>query len=118
MQGLEISIARRVNAACSRRGRVFSDRYHLVQLRTPGQVRRAVCYVLNNWRHHRLDRDHGARVALDPFSSAGCFDGWLEDLPRRQVRSDDVVLPVAAPRTWLLATGWRRAGTISAWTVP
>jgi hypothetical protein len=73
---------------------------------------------LNNWRHHRLDRDHRARVAIDPFSSGASFDGWLEDIPPPRQRHEDVVLPVSPPRTWLLATGWRRAGTISAWTVP
>jgi hypothetical protein len=93
---------------------VFDDRYHVTMLRTPSQVRAAINYCLNNWRHHRIDR--GARgLAIDPFSSGHRFDGWREGMRPRQ-RDDD--LPVCPPSTWLLAIGWRRAGSISAWSVP
>src|SRR5262245_51353170 len=56
MQGLQIAAARYLNAAISRvrrrrrTGRVFADRYHARILRTPSEVRRAINYVVNNWR--------------------------------------------------------------------
>src|SRR5262245_20085212 len=58
MQGLQIAAARYLNGAISRArrrrraGRVFADRYHARILRTQSEVRRAINYVVNNWRHH------------------------------------------------------------------
>jgi len=42
MQGLCIRIAKRLNKALGRRGRVFADRYHSVPLTKPRQVRNAL----------------------------------------------------------------------------
>ena len=66
MQSLQISAARKLNAALGRRGSVFVDRYHPVVITTPRQARHALAYVLNNWRRHR---EPGAGP-LDPYSSA------------------------------------------------
>jgi hypothetical protein len=77
IQGWAVRVARGINGHSGRRGSVFVDRYHLEVLRTPTQVRNALCYVLQNARRHgiRLDpRFHGA----DPFSSAWWFDGWRD----------------------------------------
>ena len=75
MQGFQISAAKRLNAAISdgppRRGPVFLDRYHARVLTSPRQVRNAIAYVLNNFRHH-----DGGRTTLDPYASGLCFDGW------------------------------------------
>jgi putative transposase len=128
IQGFQISAARALNQAFAkttgraRRGRVFSDRYHAVPLTTPTQVRHAMRYVLNNWRRHR--EDQGIETMfwdVDYFSSGVSFTGWKElhgasylpSAPKRYVP-----LPVAGPRTWLLAEGWQRAGTISMYSVP
>src|SRR5258705_1033921 len=46
MQGLEVRVARAVNKAAGRSGRVFDDHYFARELRTPAEVRRAVRYVL------------------------------------------------------------------------
>src|SRR5262245_53948148 len=121
MQAFEISCARRINGALTKRmghrhrGQVFADRYHPVVLETPQQVRNALCYVLNNWRRHREEHSwvtpagrRDPRVSgVDPFSSGRGFDGWSVEVDRR-IRPDDEILPVRFAHTWLLTTGWRR----------
>jgi len=102
IQGLAIRLAKAVNRALGRRGRVWGDRYHLRALKTPREVRNALVYVLQNWRKHMP----GFR-GLDPCSSALWFRGWRRVVPTEAARS-----PVAAPRTWLAAVGWRRLGLI------
>ena len=51
IKGLGVRIARRLNAALGRRGRVFSDRYFARALRTPRETWAAVRYVLRNASH-------------------------------------------------------------------
>jgi REP element-mobilizing transposase RayT len=115
MQSFEISLARRINRACGRRGKLFAHRYHATAIRSPRQARNALAYVLNNWRHHREDRGSGA--ALDRFSSAVAFDGWVEGT-RFAIPAGYTPLPVAAAETWLLTTGWRRHPPIDWREVP
>jgi REP element-mobilizing transposase RayT len=126
MQGFEISAARHLNAALSqrtgkgRRGPVFPDRYYVEILRSPRQTRRAINYVLNNWRHHgesQLRVANGWKV--DPFSSAPSFDGF-KDVDARAIEWPEryVPLPVWEPRTWLLAVGWKQHGLIGTTEVP
>ena len=106
MRGLCTSIARRLNALMERTGKVFADRYHERVLTTPRQVRSALRYVLLNARKHGVALRE--RAWLDPCSSAAVFDGWsIEVRPLAHVRSAP---PTSPPRTWLLRTGWRRAG--------
>ncbi len=128
MKAFGISAAKHINAlirdadGTRRRGAVFPDRYHVCILATPTQVRNCLRYVLNNWRHHGEDRGARARTwTLDPFSSAVTFEGWKE----REARGGRFVQPPAhvtplvwTPSTWLLSTGWRKAGLISALDVP
>jgi putative transposase len=85
MQGLSIRIARRVNAAGRRHGKVFVDRFHAVILKSPRQVANARRYVLENHRHHT--REHLPAHWRDPLSTAKS--------------------PLAPPATWLLKEGWR-----------
>ena len=71
MQAMTIRFARGINKALDRSGKVFVDRYHAQQLRTPTQVRNAIRYVLSNARKHLAE--NGIRVRarfVDPFSSA------------------------------------------------
>jgi REP element-mobilizing transposase RayT len=105
MQGLAIRLARAINRALERTGRVFADHYHAQPLRSPRQVHNALLYVLANWRKH-FHSD--PRPALDPCSSAPWFQGWSSRPP---FPSDDP--PVVAPRTWLLSVGWKRHGLLS-----
>lgn len=111
VQGLSVRMARALNRAWGRRGRLFADRYHSRALRTPREVRHALGYVLNNARKHAV-RVEG----IDPFSSGASFDGWRERAARTLVR--EPAPPVVQARAWLLTTGWRRYGLVSVTEVP
>ena len=111
MQGLLIRVAKALNRLWERRGSVFGDRYHDRVLRTPREVRSCLAYVLNNARRHALRLAQG----VDLYSSGCWFDGWKEQLRPRGVPAPR---PVAAARTWLLETGWRRAGLVGVTEVP
>jgi len=101
MKGLAVRLARRINRALGRSGAVLLGRYHERILRSPTEVRRALAYVLDNWRKHALLPP--APGALDPRSSAHLLE------LRGVLSGRDS--PVLVPLTWLLAVGWRtRAG--------
>ena len=100
LQGLAARCAKAVNRAVGRHGSVWSSRYHARALRTPTEARRGLVYVLLNFRK----RLHAA-AAVDPRSSGAWFEGW-----RDRTRLAREASPVAPPRTWLAAVGWRRAG--------
>jgi hypothetical protein len=104
MQGLAIRIARRMNRLAERRGKFFADRYHASILKSPTQVRRALVYVLHNAAHHNPE----LTGAIDVYSSAAYFPGWLERIRLRII--DDGPPPVVPATTWLLETGWTKAG--------
>jgi putative transposase len=92
LQGLAIRVARGVNRASRRRGRVLADRYHARILRTPTEVRNAIHYVLRNLHHHTRE---DARY-VDPFSSLSGEASW-------HVAEDGTAqLVTAHPMTWLL----------------
>ena len=107
LQGLLIRVAKALNRALQRRGKVFADRYHDRILKTPSEVRNALTYVLNNTRRHaaQFGRKLG-RLWVDPCSSARVFFG----LDKRGT------LPEA--KTWLLSAGWKRAGPVRIQDVP
>jgi REP element-mobilizing transposase RayT len=113
MKGFLVSCAKRLNAIAGRRGQVFADRFHSSSLATPRQVRNALAYLLGNWRKHGEARE-GERI--DRYSSAFALPDWGTETI--VVRDVPMLLPVALPRTWLLAEGWRRAGPISPWARP
>ena len=127
MRVFGISCAKQLNAAVSarrgyrRRGTVFTDRYYARALKTPREVRHCLAYVLNNWRHHRADREPLRRAwKIDPFSSALAFDGWKE-----RPAGSRFAIPreyeggwIWTPSSWLLRTGWRRRGLVSIYEVP
>ncbi len=110
-------VARRLNRVRGCKGRVFADRYFLHVLKTPTEVRNALCYVLNNWRHHRSDQ----AWRTDPYSSGALFDGWSDAKAEDQPLwlDPDEPIPIARPKRWLLREGWLRGGgRISTRTVP
>lgn len=88
VQALEIRIARRLNRAMKRGGKVFADRFHAHVLRTPTEVARARRYVLENLAIH-LSRAGEPTTAdgLNSEARPGC---------------------AAPPGTWLLRIGFRR----------
>ena len=123
MQGLSIRVARAVNRALARRGRLFADRYHCRALKTPRAVHFAVRYVLLNARKHRVV----AAGFVDSCSSAP----WFSDFQRpdelafgaaqaraRWRASSGVESPVVLAQTWLLREGWRRWGGFDVDEVP
>jgi REP element-mobilizing transposase RayT len=98
--GLAVRTARAVNRCAWRRGQVSAHRYHHRALRTPGEVRAGLLYVLLNFRKHLR-----APPGIDPRSSGVWFAGW-----RARPRISGDPCQVATPRTWLCAIGWRLAG--------
>jgi REP element-mobilizing transposase RayT len=105
MQGLAVRTARAINRAAGRRGKVWADRYHARELRTPREVRHALVYVLQNWK-----KTVRGALNLDPCATGFWFDGWKGPRPRWSLTAQPS--PVRAPRTWLLTTGWRRCGLL------
>ncbi len=105
IQGLAIRTARAINRAAGRKGKVWADRYHARELRTPREVRNALVYVLHNWKKIVRGAEH-----LDSCATGFWFDGWRGPRPLWSLTSEES--PVRAPRTWLLTTGWRRHGLI------
>lgn len=121
MQALSIRISKGVNRALDRSGAVLSDRYHARALRTPREVRNALCYVLQNHRRHVAgDLLRGGGIIdptwIDPCSSGAAFDGWRGAVAARAVAVAPP--PVSPPRFWLLTVGWRQHGLIAANEVP
>jgi REP element-mobilizing transposase RayT len=100
LQGLAARCAKAVNRAARRHGRVWSSRHHGRPPRTPTEARRGLVYILLSFRKHLR-----AEPGVDPRSSGAWFGGWRDSPPTPHAAS-----PVAPPRTWLAAAGWRRAG--------
>jgi hypothetical protein len=116
IQALVIRIARGVNRACRRSGRLWRDRYHARILRTPREVRNCLCYVLQNARRHAdVLRGIVAPAWIDDRSSGAWFDGWAGSARTAAAAGDRLV---AAARTWLLTTGWRKRGLVRVDEVP
>ncbi len=128
MQSFQISAAKLINRALRlrtgvrRKGQVFADRYNSRALTSPRAVRNALCYVLNNWRHHDENQRIAARTwKVDPYSSAIAFPDWKEraesPILYRPPRTY-LALVTWRARTWLLREGWKRHGLISVYEVP
>lgn len=84
--------ARAVNRVLERRGKVFADRYHAHQLRSPTGTANAIAYVLGNAMIHAARSGRPvAADAVDLLTSSG----------HRQL--------VAQAHTWLLRVGWTLA---------
>jgi putative transposase len=90
VQGLAIRVAKSLNAALGRRGKVFAERFHMHVLRSVREVANAIDYVLANWFRHT-----GRRVGPDDLD-------WLSSAADPSL--------VARVRTWLLRVGWTAAG--------
>ena len=116
MQGLSVRIAKSLNRALGRKGRVFADRFHDRVLTSPRQVRHALAYVLCNARKHGVAPPiRGGPSWADPCSSAAAFDGWSRRVCSAGHFADLIAVALAAtatPRVWLLRIGWRRGGRL------
>ena len=114
VQGFSVRVARRVNRALKRSGKLFATRYHARALKTPMEVRNVLRYVLLNRKHHANGTKFG-KYWFDPYSSAAWFTGWSTPMPRdtdwkRELLAE--AAPTVPATTWLLTTGWRRHGTL------
>ena len=125
VKGFEVSAAKRINARIRaangrrRRGQVFEDRYHVRAISTVRDTRNALCYVLNNHRHHSQRGPLLYDGKLDPYSSAIFFPGWRErTTPEIHIPPDYDPPRVCSPETWLLTKGWKLAPPISCFEVP
>jgi REP element-mobilizing transposase RayT len=111
VQGLAIRIAKRLNKLWKRKGKVFHERFHGRDLKTPREVRAVLEYLMHNARRH------GYRVAAegpDPYSSGRWFDGW-----RGWGANTLWSAPLARARAWIVTHGWRRLGLIEVrWRSP
>jgi len=117
VQGLLIRIARALNKLWQRRGKVFADRYHDRILKTPREVRDVLRYVLGNARKHAAEgREVSVPQAIDTYTSAPWFDGFLESVTVRGIEA--MPRPVTDSRTWMLTIGWRRHGLLSVHDLP
>jgi REP element-mobilizing transposase RayT len=114
MQGLAIRVARRLNGALGRRGRVFAERFHAEALDTPRRARNALAYVLLNGRRHVAKMGLVPREGWDPCTSAPFFDGWTHPCDL-EVDHDAPVVPA---RSWMLNIGWRRWGLVDPCEIP
>jgi hypothetical protein len=115
VQGLAIRLARRLNSALKRKGKLLGPRYHAVAPRTPTQVRNTLRYVLLNRTHHAAGKRSYAGW-IDPYSSGIWFRGWQAPIRMNVGWNRDVAqleAPTKPARTWLLRVGWRRAGPLS-----
>lgn len=108
LRSLIIRIAKRLNRVLGRAGRLWADRYHRCDLTSPRAVRRALVYVMCNFKNHvhRPFLD-----AFDVFSSAFWFKRWRRPfgLPARFL-DDGTGPPVVDAETWLLSYGWQILG--------
>jgi len=106
MRSLMIRAALRFNRVLGReRGRLWGDRYHRRDLKTPRQVRTALVHVLAKYKKHHRVTD--GRPRIDPCSSAVWFERWVahRKLP-------DEPSPVVPARTRLLSSLWQKHGLI------
>jgi putative transposase len=92
MQGLCVRLARALNEALRRSGRVFADHFHSELLRSPTRLVNAIRYVLGNAEHHY------GKAGADVFSSEAA----------------DAVEVLAQPVGWLLRSGWSLAPRVLA----
>jgi putative transposase len=92
MQGLNVRLAKALNAVLGRRGSFFADHYHSRLLRSPTEVANAIRYVETNAHRHYGER------GLDWFSS------WAPGMQNI----------VCSAMGWLLTVGWRRGRRSSA----
>jgi REP element-mobilizing transposase RayT len=110
MQGLAIRLAKGLNRHLGRRGKVFADRWHGRELRTPREVRNALVYVLFNRNRH-----NPTLVGPDPCSSAIWFSGWAPGAAARIARAigpPAPLRPTVDAETWLAATGFQKFGLL------
>ena len=111
-QGLAIRFARAFNHVFERSGNVWAERHDRRAIRSPRQLRNVLVYILQNHRKHSPSKE--TAVSLDPCSSAIWFGGFSRAGPELEALAGSPIgrvrRCVVAPKTWLLADGWRLRG--------
>ncbi|MFT7668446.1 MAG: REP element-mobilizing transposase RayT [Planctomycetota bacterium] len=102
MRGLGCRIAKGLNKAWCRTGKVFAERFHLVLLEGLRQVRNALRYVLNNHLKHKQGAERGRP---DRFSSGEYFHGWSDF---KRLRDPDGMNSVVSRGSRRVTLGWKR----------
>lgn len=106
MKGFSVRIARRLNLAYGRRGKVFDDRFHAHILRSPREVWNAIRYVQNNSRIHAERRGESWRHAVDRFAGGPCPKSFMARCRALIVEPRSFILRLAWNLPWLRrATG-------------
>ena len=99
IQGIQVRLARGWNRIWKRKGRVFAGRFHSRMVRSLGDGRRVLAYVLKN--HLR----HGVKIPcpVDPGSSGLWTDVWLERetwaVARKEFKVEEDPPPLVPPVT-------------------
>ena len=99
IQGIQVRLAKGWNRIWKRKGRVFAGRFHSRMVKSPGDARRVLAYVLKN--HLR----HGVKIPwpIDPGSSGLWTDVWLERetwvLARHEFKVEEDPPPLVPPVT-------------------
>jgi putative transposase len=113
IRSLEARVSKALNRHVlrRRRGRIWGDRYHRVDLKTPTQARHALAYVLQNGHHHGVVR----AGEKDPLSSAP----WSSRYVTRAELPPETA-PTSPARTFMLNVLWERRwpGAISPSEIP
>jgi hypothetical protein len=98
MQGLCVRIAYALNQLWKRAGKLFEERFHCRQMKTP------------HLHHEWVPVGSARRNSIDLFSSACFFDGWSRPAGALHLASGPCPFPQA--RTFLMTKGWRKHGLI------
>jgi REP element-mobilizing transposase RayT len=107
MQAVEIRIAQGINRLMRRKGKVFAERYFVHVLATPTEVRNAQRYIFGNRANHAARAGRPLAPGYrDPYTI-----GYLGDETALTPGGPPLVVE---PKSWLLCSGWRRAGGRSA----
>ena len=126
MRKLFSRVARAVNSIAQRRGSLFRDRHHRVELNCPTKARNALVYVLFNDRKHHAqnggaiseafwnDLDDRTSIAwlapVDWDPRARPPPDFIARLRARDSDIDGLGAARSAPRTWFAQAGWRIRG--------
>jgi hypothetical protein len=105
VSGLEIAFARRLNRMLRRKGKVWADRYHRRDLKTPTETAIGLSYVFNNYTRARPVRERARLRRVGGHSRDG--------RPERSVALARMQRPDVARVPWVLET-WEAEGRAAA----